>query len=178
MAQVRVLGPNGKETETYAIIDGCSQATIVREDTSDAAGLKGVPVEFSLGTLFDPSRRIERKQVSFAVTTASFEGETIPISNAYVVSKENFKLRYTQHLPAGFREQKCFQHLTGLGLKDINADDITILIGADVPDAILTIEVREGPANTPRAVRTKLGWILIGVAEGGSVTKREEISKF
>ena len=36
---VRVVGSNGREVETHAILDGCSQATLIRDDISDAIGL-------------------------------------------------------------------------------------------------------------------------------------------
>ena len=114
--------------------------------------------------------------MSFSVTASSFKGDTIPVTNAYSVSKDNFKLRYTQHLPAGFSDKKCFEHLKGLGLKDVNADDITLLIGADVPSAIIATEVREGPKNTPYAVLTKLGWTLFGVAKGCSLSDKMVLS--
>ena len=114
--------------------------------------------------------------MSFSFTASSFKGDTISVTNAYSVSKDNFKLRYTQHLPAGFSDKECFEHLKGLGLKDVNADDITLLIGADVPSAIIAIEVREGPKNTPYAVLTKLGWTLFGVAKGCSLSDKMVLS--
>ena len=46
------------------------------------------------------------------------------------------------------------------------AAGIAILIAADVPRAIVAQEIREGAKNQPIAVRSALGWALLGVADG------------
>ena len=40
--------------------------------------------------------------------------------------------------------------------------NITILIGANVPETLITLEVRRGSETQPLAIRTALGWTLLG----------------
>ena len=163
---VRVVGSNGGEVETHAILDSCGQATLIKDDISGAMGLGGLSANLWLDTVSDPSQKVESKQVCFSVTACSFKGDTIPVTSAYSDSKDNSKIRYNQHLPAGFSDKVCFKHLKGLGFKDVNADDITLLIGANVLSAIIATEVREGPKDTPHSVLTSLGWSLFGQSKG------------
>ena len=50
-----------------------------------------------------------------------------------------------------------FAHLEGLDFPDIKSSDVALLIGANVSEAILTLEVRPGGISQPYAVRTALG---------------------
>ena len=51
-------------------------------------------------------------------------------------------------------------------MKDIpvpsKANEVSLLIGQDVPDALKPLEVRDGGDGQPYAVRTALGWIVNG----------------
>ena len=49
-------------------------------------------------------------------------------------------------------------HLADLPLPPVKDVDITVLLGADVFDLIVPLEIRTGLKGTPRAVRTALGW--------------------
>ena len=167
---VNVVSPDGKTLRTHAILDQCSQATLIRNDVSKMLGLDGKTTELTLSTVSDLSHNVASKQVSFSVTAASFQGNLFEVQNAYSVSKEHFKLSYTQHLPPEFDSDERFKHLQGLGFEDVCADEISILIGADVPKAIIGTEIREGPEGSPLAVFTPLGWTLFGVSDGAAPT--------
>ena len=49
-------------------------------------------------------------------------------------------------------------------------EQVQVLIGADVPTALITSEVRKGAAGLPYASKTPLGWTLVGVYEDGAST--------
>ena len=56
------------------------------------------------------------------------------------------------------KEKNRWPHLADLPLPPVKDVDITVLLGADVFDLIVPLEIRTGPKGTPRAVRTALGW--------------------
>ena len=58
-----------------------------------------------------------------------------------------------------------YTHLDDIDLNAIRPENITMLIGANVPEAVLTtLDVRCGGNNQPEAVKTLFGWTLFGPA--------------
>ena len=55
-------------------------------------------------------------------------------------------------------------------------DDVSILIGADLPEAVLHLEFRMGGAKEPIAVRTLLGWALFGGKSNSQKTSSNFVS--
>ena len=56
------------------------------------------------------------------------------------------------------REKKKWPHLADIKLPQVIGAQVAVLLGLDVFDLIVPLEVRTGPKGTPRAVRTTLGW--------------------
>ena len=54
------------------------------------------------------------------------------------------------------------EHLKGIKIHDVSASDITALIGANAPEAFIQLEVKKGLPNEPYAIKTALGWSLLG----------------
>ena len=54
------------------------------------------------------------------------------------------------------------EHLKGIKIHNNSALDITILIGANAPKAFIQSKVRKGLPNEPYAIKTALGWSLLG----------------
>ena len=52
--------------------------------------------------------------------------------------------------------------MTGIQVPQIEADEITLLIGSDVPEAFWVEEDRRGLRGEPYALKTPLGWSLLG----------------
>ena len=69
-----------------------------------------------------------------------------------------------------------WSHLQNLKLPKDDIDNVSILIGQDVPTALIPLEVRSGLLDEPYAVRTVLGWTVNGpVAKS---TDKSVISNF
>ena len=54
------------------------------------------------------------------------------------------------------------EHLKGIKIHNVSASDITVLIGVNTPEAFIQSEVRKGLPNEPCAIKTALGWSLLG----------------
>ncbi|XP_074651618.1 uncharacterized protein LOC141906273 [Tubulanus polymorphus] len=57
---------------------------------------------------------------------------------------------------------KKLAHLNGIDFSEVLSDKVQVLLGANVPQVHLQLEVREGTPSQPVAKRTKLGWCLLG----------------
>lgn len=57
-------------------------------------------------------------------------------------------------------------HLKGLDIPLVDSKNVTVLLGANILDAILHTEVRRGAKGQPVAVNTALGWTLTGAVKG------------
>ena len=68
------------------------------------------------------------------------------------------------------RDEEMYTHLDDISLEAVAPEEISILIGADVPEAVLTYDVRQGNVGQPLAIKTMFGWTLFGPSlyKGGS----------
>ena len=66
------------------------------------------------------------------------------------------------------KEKNRWPHLANLPLPPVKGVHITVLLGAEVFDLIVPLEIRTGPKETPRAVRTALSWTATSRLPGGS----------
>ncbi|KAG7155343.1 hypothetical protein Hamer_G024366 [Homarus americanus] len=53
-------------------------------------------------------------------------------------------------------------HLRGVELPELQSNSIEILIGQDVPQALVPLEVRAGMDGMKFAIKTRLGWTVNG----------------
>lgn len=53
-------------------------------------------------------------------------------------------------------------HLNGIELPEIDSKEVRVLIGCNVPEAFWVLEERRGGRGEPVAIRSLLGWTLIG----------------
>ena len=60
------------------------------------------------------------------------------------------------------RDLSQWPHLKDLKIPDVEDNQVTILIGANVPEAQVHEECRRGRSGEPYAVRTVLGWAVLG----------------
>ena len=72
--------------------------------------------------------------------------------------------------------QKKFSHLRGIELEIPSTTDVSILIGADMPELLFHLDFRRGELSEPSAVKTKLGWVLFGGKSQTDYVKSNNIS--
>ena len=90
---------------------------------------------------------------------------------AYALPKRMFNMP-SQSSPTNGDNQNTFDHLQDIQIPKICASEVTILIGANAPDIFLQLEVRRGNPTQPYAIKTILGWSLLG-----NTTEREKPQK-
>ena len=163
---VTLKSPAGLSCSTYALLDNGSQSTLLREEVARELGLKGDVVPIEVKTVKDDVEELDAEEVS--ITISSNDGKNIfTVESAFVIQSAKF------HMPARPRLKRCvdndlFTHLDGIDFDAVRPSEIGILIGADVPEAQISEDVRYGSRSQPLAVRTPFGWTLFGGAKKAS----------
>ena len=155
---VTVKGKDGEvEVETYALLDPGSDVSLCSVSLTDKLGIKGSPTKFSLTTV--NGQLSERKGHEVALSVKGLQSnERIELNKLWTVDELSIS---KQTIPTS-EDIKNWSHLDGVELASINDKEVTILIGSDVPEAHWVLEQRRGRKGQPYAVRTPLGWTLIG----------------
>ena len=75
-------------------------------------------------------------------------------------SQENIPIQL--NLVQARNEQDSMEHLRNLQLPRLAEGDVKLLIGVDVPELFLLSSICKGQRGQPVAVKTPLGWSLLG----------------
>ena len=67
-------------------------------------------------------------------------------------------------------------HLKDLKIPDVDDNQVTMLIGANVPEAQVHEECRRGRSGEPYAVRTVLGWAVLGPVNVANSSSSQVVS--
>ena len=142
---------------TYAILDQCSDTTLVTKRLLNLLKLEGRKVPFSVDTVNGRSTDetsqmidLELKSLdsgeSFKIKgTRSVEQIPVKISS---VASNNYLLNYT--------------HLSDLQLHSATSGEINLLIGSDAPNCFVVHSTRFGNSEEPYAQKTPFGWTVVG----------------
>ena len=61
-----------------------------------------------------------------------------------------------------FKLKKDFDHLRDLDLLPLNPGGVSLLVGTDFAHLFLDRDFKSGESHQPFAVKTLLGWVLMG----------------
>ena len=157
-------GPDGSSVTTYALLDPCSQSTLVRDDIARKINLTGRKCPVNVVSATEKSR-IMVSEVEVDISSCSGDYKVRAETSTYVLPKSKFNMPSRPSLQ-GKVDPDVLSHLHDIDIEAVSADDVTILIGANVPAAVLTYDVRFGSQGQVLAVQTKFGWTLFGPSLG------------
>lgn len=72
--------------------------------------------------------------------------------------------------------QERWPHLSDLELTEVTRTQVTLLLGSDVMELIVPLEIRHGPKGSPVGVRARIGWTLTGCVPG-YIQEQESVCK-
>lgn len=154
---VKVFGRDGGvEKVTYAIRDEGSNTTLVKESLANELKLDGQPIDFKLTTMNGVSQE-SGKSYSFCVQGLG-QKDCLEIPNALSVKDLSVA---KSSIPSKDDIAK-WRHFEGISVTELESPEVTLLIGADIPEAHWKLEERRGRKKEPYAVRTPLGWSVAG----------------
>ena len=155
---VKGLGmPNS--VRTAALLDPGSNKSFCSVELIRKLELTGKRVDLALSTMSEASSP-EALEVSLevsAITRTRKPKAAIVLSKVYGL--ETFPSLTGSIVDKSDMEQ--WNHLKDLNIEECN--DVSILIGQDVSQALMPLEVRRGKDGEPYAVRTALGWSVNGI---------------
>ena len=145
----------------YALLDDQSYTTFVTDKVLEDLGVRGVKTRLSLSTLHAENKIVNTRKVKnlavqdfkcqVSITLPrSFTRSSIPVQRSQIPTPESAKLwAHTQPIA---KELMPYN-------KDI---EVGILIGLDCTRALIPREVIPGDDGTPYALKTDLGWGIVG----------------
>jgi hypothetical protein len=159
---VRIIGPGGQSIKMFALLDSASEesffdAKLARKlnIASDGQELLNVCTMTGESTVKVCKGVLQLKPASGDMP----DGSAI---NVPVKVVDDFKIDASR--PADISK---WSHLKGITIPEIDEDQVSLLIGANVPTVQVHLETRIGGENEPYAVRTILGWSVFGPFDSG-----------
>ncbi|KAL9975992.1 hypothetical protein ACROYT_G013221 [Oculina patagonica] len=153
---VRLEGENGQTVNTWALLDTGSEDSFIAKPTADQLSLRIKSFESLVVCTLTGETTVRVGKVDLVVLPIEdSEGHRIQIHDVKVVENLNVSSSRPQDLSK-------WEHLNGIAMPEIDEEEVTLLIGANVPEVQIHEEVRVGRAGEPYAVRTLLGWSILG----------------
>ena len=145
-----------RSINTYAFLDQGSTSSLCDQRLLKWLNVSGDDVTFSITTLNGKTDSCKGRRV--ALTLSSMDGsESLYIDD--MLSVDSLPVSANPRLSAV--DFKRWPHFKGVPLTHLYSD-VTILIGVNVPKAFWVREERRGLDDEPYALRTVLGWSLVG----------------
>ena len=152
---ILLRGPNGT-AKTYALIDNGSDSSLVKKDLLDRLGLSGTPTSLRMRTVIG-ERELSTMRCELVVHSLN-EENCLTIAEAFSVAELPINVRAKS--PA--KTAREWPHLADICFDDIGDAEVGLLIGCDTPEAHWVLDQRLGGKRQPFAVKTVLGWTLLG----------------
>lgn len=151
---IAVATSGGIKVNTFSLLDSGSETSLILEEFADAIGLVGEDSRLQLGPINSSGEPVRSRKVLFRV--GAIEGpETgvqITVEDACTIRQLNLP---PQRVTCTMMED--FPHLTDLCIPEVDSEDVTILLGANVLEVILEHDVRRGHPGQPVAILTAFG---------------------
>ena len=162
---VKIMNNDGHSVTTYALLDTGSEGTFLSKTISDRLGLEVKNCSTLAVCTLSGESSVKVGQANVQVKAVdNHEDRTLTIENVKVIDN----LTFTTPRARGLSQ---WPHLKDLKIPDVKDNQVTMLIGANTPEAQVHEECRRGRSGEPYAVRTVLGWAVLGpvnVANGSS----------
>ena len=142
------------------MLDCGSDTTLLRKDVAQRLNLKGKQKKLRVTSALSNSHNIDSATVSFDISSTSVSGCT-QIS-AWVV--RNLKIPFNRYDVSEIK--KMHPHLKDIDFPVLKDSNVTLLIGTDHANLLLHRTFRQEQNGDPTAVKTTLGWVLMGGSKG------------
>ena len=154
-----------KLVKTYAFLDQGSTRSFCDKKLFDILGASGTADEVILQTLTG-SKSYQGFNISFTVSALD-DNEEYSLSNVLCIPS----IPISPNLIPTRKVLNKLAHLRDIEFPQVANATVTLLIGTDSPEIFCTREFRKGCGGQPVAVRTPLGWSLLGPSLSLSVSK-------
>ncbi|KAI3358854.1 hypothetical protein L3Q82_015246, partial [Scortum barcoo] len=161
-----------KETLVYALLDTQSSSTFVDQEVCEKMGAGLEPVKLKLTTMMGKYSIVQSERVS-GLRVRGFSSQSfINLPPAYT---RDFIPLERSHIPTTETARR-WKHLNSIAkeIPELMDCEVRLLIGYDCSRALAPRQVITGGDDEPYAVKTDLGWSIVGsspqVAKASQVT--------
>ena len=157
---VCITAANNKAVSTYAFLDSGWTDTLIDRDLVDHLGIQGIPGQIGINTITSSGKVVESYRVSFTFSSLERFGESIEVSEAYVLPYLN---QSQQALPEQI-DVHNYPHLCDIEFPAVDIKRVSILVGNNSTYAHIQKEVRvpEDKRKGLYGCRYPLGWCVCG----------------
>ena len=157
---VNIWSEGTESIRTFALLDEQSDSTFISEKTQRQLGIEGRPAKIRLETMAG-QQMVDTQSIRglYISGVSQSDNSTIRLPTGYVRNMPNDK----NMIPIAETARR-WPHLRKIAeyLPESVDEDIGLLIGLDCPRAIRPLEVIPGKEGQPWAVRTSIGWGVVG----------------
>ena len=167
---IEILSKEGRSVSTYALLDSGSKETFLSKSISEKLGIQIDNYDTLAVCTSSGESAVRVDQVNVEVRAAgNRESRTVTIKNVKVVDNLNITATKAEDLSR-------WPHLKDIVIPEVDETQVTMLIGANVPEAQVHEECRKGKAGEPYAVRTILGWAVLGPVDAVSSLNLQKLN--
>ena len=156
---LKIIGNDGSLTTTYGLIDSGSDVTMIDPSLVYQLGIQGEQGQLLLSTVSQRGKQENGVKVDFKIAPVDDQhSHQITVQNAWAVRDLTIPLK---HVTARKRMEQ-WSHLRQVPFPEVERKKVSILIGTNIQEAFIPLEVRKGRPNEPFAIRSCLGWSILG----------------
>eukprot|EP00057_Strongylocentrotus_purpuratus_P011740 XP_011666214.1 PREDICTED: uncharacterized protein LOC105439199 [Strongylocentrotus purpuratus] len=150
------------EILTYALLDTQSDSSFILDEVAQALNAKQQPIRLKLSTMTSSSN-IDCSVTSSILVRGMMSPSQLKIGKCYT---RDFIPTDREHIPSRSTAEK-WTHLQDVAreMPALQRCEIGLLIGYNCPRALTPRQVVTGSDVEPFAIRTDLGWSIVGFAE-------------
>ena len=146
----------GRYIYTHALLDPGSNKTFCSSSLLKLLDMEGKATSLSLSTI-NETKASDARVISLEVM-GNRSKHSVQLPQVYAL--DTFPSLVSSI--ADPEEVQKWDHLKDIAPPEVKDTSVLLLIGQDVPAAVMPLEVRHGSDAEPYAVRTRLGWVISG----------------
>ena len=162
---LKIIGDNGRSITTYDLVDSGSDVTMIDPSLVDQLRIQGEASQLFLSTVNQREKREQAVKVNFKIASViDQDSREIAVRNAWAVKDLAIPLKHVLVR----KRMGQLPHLRQVPFPEVVRSKVSVLIGTNVQDAFIPLEVRKGDPNGPFPIRSCLGWSILGGSASGS----------
>ncbi|XP_068712758.1 uncharacterized protein [Montipora foliosa] len=156
---VKVISNSGRQITTYGLIDSGSDITMVDPSLVKLLNIEGTLSKLSLTTVNSADVEERGMKVNFKIASLdSQDDHVIAVNPAWAVKDLTIPLKHTRLS----KSLEQWPHLREVRFPEVERRKISILLGTNIQEVFVPLDVRKGNQNEPLAIKSCLGWSILG----------------
>ena len=156
---IRVMSEAGNQITTYGLVDSGSDITMIDSSLVKLLNIKGSTSKLSLTTVNSFDSKEEGLKVNFKIAPVdNTSGHVVNVKSAWAVKDLTIPLKHTRVT----KSLEQWPHLKYVYFPEVERKKISALLGTNVQEAFIPLEVKKGKPNEPLAIKSCIGWSILG----------------